>query len=66
MRRFFLNSITQGVKLSLRDAVNFGGALHHGHREKLGGKAQIQFVGEADVFLQRSAAARQCIPVSCR
>jgi hypothetical protein len=52
-RRFFLDAFTQGVKLLLRDPVNLGGNFHYGHGEKLCRKAQMQFVREVDMLLQR-------------
>ena|ERR1700694_3471433 len=52
-RRFFFDAFTQGVKLLLRDPVNFGGNFHYGHGEKLCRKAQMQFVREVDMLLQR-------------
>ena len=52
-RRFFLDAFTQGVKLLLRDSVNLGGNFHYGHAEKLRRKAQMQFVREVDMLLQR-------------
>jgi hypothetical protein len=52
-RRFFFDALTQGVKLLLRNPVNLGGDFHDGHGEKLCRKAQIQFVREVDVLLQR-------------